>query len=331
MGIEYNTATDTFGGASFSDRTAKTAPSYEVGSGGSELTFRTDNRTGQQTGTLTHDGGGEVRSSEFARGAGIERTIRSSTGSPVMNRGYQPSDNIEVGGQRMALSMAANLGFVRMDGQGGYSFSGNGDEARASGAADEGQQQGKQDDAPAGDTFRASDEAEAALTSLTQALPHDAQMAALNAMVETGDISEEMVTRMAERSGQDPAALAQQIEQTRAGFYTAVMDRMGGLGVHDVDLFGEFVEGDAAMKRQMQQAVRDMMVQNDASGFDGLAQKFTAALDRIDPDAVMDALDASGIKHRRGDNGALLMTLPGTGEVSYREAVRMGLVMVSRA
>ncbi|SCX87413.1 hypothetical protein [Paracoccus tibetensis] len=331
MGTEYNAFTDTFSNASFSNGPAKAAPTYEVGSGGRELTFRTDNRTGQQIGTLTHDGGGEVRSSDFARGAGIERSILSPTGSPVMNRSYQPSDTVEVGGQRMALSMAANLGFVRMDGQGGYSFSGNGDEARASGAADEGQPQGQQDDAPASDTFRASDEAETALTSLTQTLPHDAQMAALNVMVETGDISQEMVTRMAERSGQDPAALAQQIEQTRAGFYDAVMSRMGGLGVHDDELFGQFVEGDPALTRQMQQAVRDMMVQNDASGFDGLAQKFTAALDRIDPDAVMDALDASGIKHRRGDGGTILMTLPGTGEVSYREAVRMGLVKVSRA
>lgn len=328
---EYNAYTDSFSGPTFGDRTPQTrSPAFEVGHGGSELTLRTD-RNGQQTGTITRDFHRDVQGSELARGNGAEKTIRSAGGSPVFNRGYQHSDTIEVSGQRMTLGMAANLGLIQSDGKGSFSFGSEAGSDRAVAAADEGQPQGQQEDAPPGDTFRASDEAETALTSLTQNLSADVQMAALNAMVETGDISEEMVTRMAQRSGQDPAALAQQIEATRAGFYGAVMGRMGGLGVHDADLFGDFVEGDAAMKQQMQQAVRDMMMTNDASGFDGLAQKFTQALDRVDPDSVMDALDASGIKHRKGDGGTILLTMPTVGDVSYREAVRMGLIKVSRA
>lgn len=326
---EYNAFTDSFGTSTFGNHTAKTSPAFEVGRGGSELTLRTDNRTGQQAGTLTHDGGGEVRSSEFARGDGIERTIRGSTGSPVMNRGYQPSDTIEVAGQRMTLGMAANLGLIQTDGRGGFSFGSEGGSDRTAAAA--GADEGQQDDAPAGDAFRATDEAEAALTSLTQSLSADVQMAALNAIAENGNISEDMLNRMAQRTGQDPAALAGQIEAARTGFFSSVMDRLGGLGVHDDSLFGDFIDRDPALSGQMKQAVRDLLMTNDVTGFDGLAQKFTQSLDRVDPDAVMDALDASGIKHRRGDGGSILMTLPGAGEVSYKEAVRMGLVKVSRA
>lgn len=43
-------------------------------------------------------------------------------------------------------------------------------------------------------------------------------------------------------------------------------------------MFGDFIEGDSRMARQMQQAVRSMVMHNDPTGFDGLAQKFTHSL-----------------------------------------------------
>ena len=109
------------------------------------------------------------------------------------------------------------------------------------------------------------------------------------------------------------------------------MDRVGALGVHDADMFGDFIEGDSRMARQMQQAVRSMVMNNDPTGFDGLAQKFTQSLDIIDPEAVTDALKAAGLNHRRGGNGEILLSMQGHPEVSYREAVRLGLIKVSRA
>ncbi|MFC0201401.1 hypothetical protein [Paracoccus rhizosphaerae] len=49
----------------------------------------------------------------------------------------------------------------------------------------------------------------------------------------------------------------------------------------------------------MQKAVRDMVIRNDPAGFDGRAQRFTQALDRIDPESVKDALEAAAVPHRK--------------------------------
>ena len=81
----------------------------------------------------------------------------------------------------------------------------------------------------------------------------------------------------------------------------------------------------------MQQAVRNMMMTNDATGFDRLAERFVQSPARVDPQAVMEALTASGIPHRRSAGGDLVLTFEGQGEVSYREAVKQGLIRVSRA
>ncbi|TGN53780.1 hypothetical protein E4L95_15895 [Paracoccus liaowanqingii] len=276
-----------------------------------------------------------VGSSELARGEGIERTVRSPGGFPVINRGYQGTDLVKLpqGGQ-MTLDMAAQLGFANRNPDGTFSFSSGAGSDREN--APEGQQQGQ----PSGDpqeapneaeTFRASDSAKEAMTSLVSTLAPSTQMAALNAVVETGSVSPEMIERLAQQSGADPVELARQVEAAHEGFYDAVMDRVGTLGVHDADLFGEFIEGDSRMAKQMQKAVRDMVTNNDPTGFDGLAQKFTQSLDMLDPESVTDALKASGIPSRRGNNGQILMSPPEHGEVSYREAVRMGLIKVSRA
>jgi len=50
------------------------------------------------------------------------------------------------------------------------------------------------------------------MTALCRTLSQDIQMAAINAVVETGSIDPEMIERMAQRSGADPAELARQIE-----------------------------------------------------------------------------------------------------------------------
>lgn len=169
------------------------------------------------------------------------------------------------------------------------------------------------------------------MTSLVGTLPQSTQMAAINAMIETGIINSEMIERLAQRSGADPAELTRQVEAVHEGFYDAVMDRVGALGVHDDELFGQFIEGDSRMARQMQEAVRNMVMHNDATGFDGLAQKFTQSLDLIDPESVSTALKGAGIQHRKIDTGVILLTMPGHGEVSYREALKLGLIKVSRA
>nr|WP_111300821.1 hypothetical protein [Paracoccus saliphilus] len=308
---------------------------------GGEIAFRTNEQTGQKEAIKTPSREGQWRStSDLARGEGIERTVRNDRGHPVIDRAYRGTDKVNlpgVGG--VSLDMAAQLGFVTRNADGTFSFSSEAGSDRA-GASDS-QPQGNPQRRPEGDqeaapseaeSFRISDSGEEAMTALCGTLSQDIQMAAINAVVETGSIDPEMIECMAQRSGADPGELARQIETVHGGFYDAVMDRVGTLGVHDADMFGDFINTDSRMGREMQKAVRDIVMHNDPSGFDGLAQRFTQGLDVIDPEAVTDALKAAGVPHRKHqDSGQILLTLPGHNELSYREAVKLGLIKVSRA
>lgn len=138
-----------------------------------------------------------------------------------------------------------------------------------------------------------------------------------------------MIERMARQSGAEPAAISQAVQTAHKGFYNAVLDHVEARGVHDTDLFGDFIDSDPALSREMHKAVRNLMTGNDLGGFDRLATRFVQSLDKVDPEAVGAALDASGIKHRKVE-GAIVMTMPGVGEISYAEAVKLGLIKVSR-
>lgn len=301
---------------------------------GTPIAAQTTDRSLQER--RERDGEGRWKSgTDLARGEGIERTVRSGTGSMVLDRAYKGTDRVDLpGAPGVPLDIAAQLGFVTRNPDGSFSFSGEAgsDRAAAPSTNPQGQPSGDTEGAPSdAETFRISDSGEEAMTALVGTLPQSTQMAAINAMVETGNISPEMIDRMAQKAGADPAALASQIEAVHEGFYDATLDRLGTLGVHDDELFGEFIQGDSRMVRQMQQAVRDMVMNNDPTGFDSLAQKFTAELDLIDPESVTAALKGAGIQHRKSGSGEILLTMQGHPEVSYREAVKLGLIKVSRA
>ncbi|MFN3279580.1 MAG: hypothetical protein ACK41Y_14455 [Paracoccus hibiscisoli] len=302
---------------------------------GTPIAAQTTDRSLQER----HGEGKWTSTSDLARGEGIERTVRNANGFPVLDRPYQAQDRVNIPGMNgVTLAQAAQLGFAKMNQDGSFSFSGEAGSDRA--AAPSNNPQGNPQGQPSGDTegapsdaetFRISDSGEEAMTALVGSLPQSTQMAAINAVVETGNISPEMIDRMAQRSGQDPEELTRQVLAVHEGFYDAVMDRVGALGVHDDELFGDFINTDSRMARQMQQAVRDMVMNNDPTGFDSLAQKFTAELDLIDPESVTAALKGAGIQHRKSGSGEILLTMQGHPEVSYREAVKLGLIKVSRA
>ncbi|WP_103173678.1 hypothetical protein [Paracoccus sp. SY] len=166
---------------------------------------------------------------------------------------------------------------------------------------------------------------------MTQTTLWGAQIAAINSVVETGEVDPRAIERLAQQAGKEPAQMAQQVLQDFDGFHGAISSGIESAGVHDLELYDEFVGGDQRHYRTMQKAVRDLMMHNDTSGFDRLATSYREALDVIDPEAVAEVLDAAGIKHRRGDGGNIVMNLPGHEEVSYRAAMKAGMIKVSRA
>ena len=157
------------------------------------------------------------------------------------------------------------------------------------------------------------------MTALCRTLSQDIQMAAINAVVEIGSIDPEMIERMAQRSGADSAELARQIETVHEGYYDAV----GALGVHDADLFGDFIETASRIGREMHKAVRDMVIRNNSSAPTGWPSGTPIA--RQDRPGVCHECTQGGWRpqQRHQDSGQIPLTLTGCNEFSYRAAVRL--------
>lgn len=339
--MEYNSYTDSFSSsASTSAASSNLAqpthaqPSADVGRGGVE--FRQG--SGSEIGTTSRSTGVSVSAEDFITAQGIEGTIRTSSGGVVMNRGYHGSDTIDVGGIRCSMKVAETLGVTVRNPDGSYTLatahrSPQGAATGQSGGNPQGKPEGLGDasEGPAeAAPFQAPAEALEAMAEIRNAVPAPLQFAAFEAILNTGEVSPDMIAAMARASSSDPEAVMGVLNAAHEGFYNEVSQRMESQGVHDEDLFRGWVEGDPGRMRQMQGAVRNLMTRNDASGFDAVAQEFVQSLDVIDPESVGEALTASGIPFKTRSNGVMVLTIPGKGEMTFREAVKTKAVHVLR-
>lgn len=319
MGTEYNSFTDTF---------SRSGTTFQI-------------NADQETGTATAATAAST-SREFQAATGFEvpgdvmSTARGTTGSPVVGREVQPTDTIHTHGLRMTVAMAAQMGFLSKDSNGQYT------------ATPLGQAGSKADDAPAGQIglasggtaeeslaggFTASDETEAALGTIIANTPQSTQMAALDSLIRNGGTMDDaMIGRMASHAGVEPAEMAETVNRAYEGMEKAVYDRMAPLGVYDADAFAAFIHSDPAVHQRMVESVRDLMSSNSTKGFEGLAAEFTEVADKIDPVAVENALNDAGIKFRRLPQGGVLLDLKsqGSGELTFRQAVKLGIITLRR-
>ena len=78
-------------------------------------------------------------------------------------------------------------------------------------------------------------------------------------------------------------------------------------------------------------SVRDLMMHNSTKGLETLAAGFAERADTVDPGNVEMALEDAGIPFTRTKAGVLLdLTSIGRGQMPFREAVRLGLIKLSR-
>ncbi|MBP7002990.1 hypothetical protein [Amaricoccus sp.] len=92
--------------------------------------------------------------------------------------------------------------------------------------------------------------------------------------------------------------------------------------------FSDWIAGNLSREHHLKAAVTRLFSTGDALPFDAIARSFTEDLDRVVPDHVAHALQASGgIAFNRHRDG-IAIRVPGRGEVSYKDAVRLGTVMI---
>lgn len=346
MGIEYNSYTGTFSGGltSTPDHSRedgerahwptphKTAPQtrVEVGRGGTEVTFRSGQMTlakdSDQTNTFEAATG-------FAREGDLLSTAWSKTGSPVVGRALCASDTVEFQGQRGTLAVFERMGLVARDAAGNYFATTEGNsgasmpEGRkaATQLADGGTAEGAEMTG-----FRADDATEATMTELVETVAPSTQMAIISAYIADGEISSNIISRAASQAGVSPEEMTAKLDAAMVGMEHAVAERLAPLGVHDAELFGEWLWGTTDRQGRAHEAIFALMTGNSTTGIDQLAGEFAESLDQFDQEAVTYALDEAGIAHRK-DGGRVIIILPDGTQLSYGVAVKQGLIKVSRA
>ncbi|MBR2575006.1 MAG: hypothetical protein IKE14_11830 [Loktanella sp.] len=340
--MEYNSFTDSFSSGAFTTdaqpEPRNREPQIEIGRGGVEVNFTSEGGM-----VVKRDGGQSFEAATgFTREGDLMSTACSPTGSPIVSRSIQPTDTIEIGGMRTTVAVAEREGFIRRQtvDNGAYGIS------STYVATDLGQQMGPQKAQPKGGIplsdggtaeeaaasgFKADDNTEALLADLNSKVDPSTMFAALNSVLRDGEVDTKVISRMAQQTGMDPAVLLDQVTTAQSGMYSAVTAKLATLGVHDEDVFSDFINSDSENQHRVTEAIRSLMTSNSTKGFEDLAADFTASLYRFDPDAVTDALDVSGVTYTKGYAGSLLVALPGVGQLTYEQAVKGGFLKVSRA
>lgn len=341
--MEYNSYTDSFSGngstpSALPQQPQHREPQIEIGRGGVEVNF-----TSQGGMEVKRDGGNTFEAaSGFTREGDLMSTVCSPTGSPVTSRAIQPTDTIEIAGMRTTIAVAERMGLVQRQivDHGAYGVSstfvatteGNASMAPKAQAKDGIQlSDGGTAEEAAESGFKADQQTEAMLTELTQTVDPSTMFAALNSVLRDGEVDAKVINRMSQQTGVDPETLLEQVTAVQAGMYDAVTAKLATLGVHDEDVFSDFVNSSSENQQRVTEAIRSLMTSNSTKGFEDLAADYRASLYRLDPDAVLDALDASGLTYYRAASGVLLVDVPRLGQMSYEQAVKGGFLKVSRA
>lgn len=307
---------------------------------GLEYNSMTDTYTADSGTNLNHPrphGANEVQAAtDFEVAGDILSTAKNPSGSTVAHRPLQMTDTIACYGQRMTIGQAMAEGFITKDIAGNFSATPSG----IAGAADSGVAKGKIELASGGTAeeadavgFRGTPEAEDAMTAIVENVSTETQMTALHSYLRNdGAVDQTVINRMASQAGVEPQFMSEAIETAQEGMTTAVMQRLGPLGVYDPDVFAHYLHGDAQTHQRLIESTRDLVMNNSVKGFEALAADFAMAADKVDPAGVAEALNESGIKFTRMASGGYLLDLTaiGRGQMTFKQAVQNGYIKLSR-
>jgi len=269
-------------------------------------------------------------SSGFGQGGDLLSTAVNSSGSPVTGRALMDTDRIRYMGFEVDLRTAQRNGWVSQDALGNWS-------ATDQGNAGATPQQAPMVETRLGDggtveaaeaaAFRADDAAEAAMTTLINSVSMTTNMALFNSLLREEEGGERHIISAAEQAGVSPEEMAAVVETAIEGLDRALDARLAGLGVHDPELFADWLE--QRHEGTANGAFMNLILHNSTAGFEELAIQFSQQLDTIAPDDVAEALTEAGLPFRRVQGQTIIQFPDGT-QSSFEVAVKQGLIKLSR-
>lgn len=258
---------------------------------------------------------GDVRTG----GSGILAKARTAQGAPSMS--ISPTDIITVdGGFEMSVAQAEQMGMVTRDASGRYVEVEGGVEA----AKAEPQMDAHVDDAQA----FADPQAEATLTELANSVAPNHHVAAIQDVLKSGEISELTISRAASEAGQEPSEMAAKANEVVESFRTQALADVQSWGSDDPMEFFQWAHQEKP--NAFREAMQAHAMERTTKAYQPLYQEYVASIAERDPDFVMASEFGGGITARK-DGKTVVLNVPGRGEMTLRQALKVGAVKVSGA
>lgn len=295
-----------------------------------------DNNAGHLSAEYRPDGSVQTQSRGRMEGSSADVLPQGSVFSRVQTpdgslRGLN-DDTIVSGpsipGDAMKLSHALAGGFVIRNSDGSYSDPTGkkstpteqvlGDSQESTGESDESEGHPDLQGEPI-----ASEESLVALLGNTDG---NDQLTAVNQIVDTGEVSDELVNHVASNLGIEPEALNGQLGTMVSEFESQARATIDQSGIDSEVVLEWARENDPDTLRQ---AMMDQATKRTTSGYTNITQRYVEQLDTIDPDAILNANLQNGLKAHKDDSGRIVLTDSLGRSFEWRNAVRGGLVSVA--
>jgi hypothetical protein len=254
---------------------------------------------------------------EMADGQGLE--IRSQAGFPRTLANAAPGDLVRLpNGLETTIENAERLGYIQRNGNSGMI-----EKAPEVTRPDDTAEDGRGLD---GAQAFANRVAEEVLTDIASKTMPGSQTAAVVDVIDKGEITEATIGRLATEYRVEPDVMRGMVSIVREEFVKTASRAMEEAGVPDPVEAANWLK--ANKPADYREAIQALTMQRDPSAFRRLGAIFMQ--NGISPADVLGADFGDGVTAHRDSTGRVVLSIPGKGQVAWTEAVRLGLVRVSR-
>lgn len=141
-----------------------------------------------------------------------------------------------------------------------------------------------------------------------------------------GTIHQNTLARAAEESSLEPSALNDRINTVVQGFQHQAETVLKGMGADDASRFWDWANENH--KDAFQKAMTSHAMERTTKGYQPLYQAYVETLADHSPEDVLNAQLGDGITARKID-GKVVLDIRGHGQMTYRAAVKAGIIKVS--
>jgi hypothetical protein len=257
---------------------------------------------------------------------------KSSAGRPLTGSELSRDSVVDLpGGMTTSLAAAIASGFVVQNEAGQYVYAGGsgklpfeqGAPTNNSNRAPEVKPESKTaEEAPGAvpQIERMSDEAEAAMSEVIAKVPEAQALSLSRELIETGALSQEGLNIAAQKLGITPEEASARATQLHSAFHEQA-SRAVGPASDEV-----FSWARANAPNELRRAITEQVNNGTTKGYAALNAKFVENLDTLHPQLLLESTATKALNVRKESDGKITVELPKLGRVSWRVAVRSGLL-----